>query len=523
VELLAAVFPHLAGLRILNVSARATSVRVYAEAASATAECSACSSASGRVHSRYERRLLDGAVGGREVVVHLRVRRFFCVNTACAKKIFVEQIEGVSVRYARQSVLARRALEAMALALGGRAGQRLGLRLAVRVGRMTLIRLIRRLPVPAAGTPRVLGVDDFSLRRGHRYGTIIVDMLTHRPVDVLDDRSADTFAGWLQAHPGAEIICRDRGGSYAEGAARAAPEAVQVADRWHLLKNLSDAVEKAVAGHRRCLQPPVTPAPAPPPAAPPAPPGEGRLARRVRARHAEVHQLRVTGLGVYAISRRLGLDPKTVRRYADVTDAEQLLGQSRVRRNGLLEAHKTYLQQRCAEGVTGTGQLLAEIQGRGYRGGERTLRRYLIAIRGTSTTPPPPPAPPNSRTITSWIMRPPAKLNDQDTAALTAACDTCPDLATIRNLARGFTDLVRERGGKRLKAWIEQAQQASIPHISAFATGLYKDWNAVIAGLTTPWSSGAVEGNVNRVKMIKRQMYGRANSDLLRRRILLND
>jgi transposase len=522
VELLAAVFPHLAGVRVLNVSAKVASVRVYAEAASGAAGCPACSVASQRVHSRYERRLLDGALGGREVVIHLRVRRFFCDNTACPKKIFSEQIGGVTVRYARHSVLARRALEALALALGGRAGQRLGGRLAVQVGRMTLIRLIRAMPEPVAGTPRVLGVDDFSLRRGHRYGTILIDMLSHRPVDVLDDRSADTFAAWLHAHPGVQIICRDRGGSYAEGAARAAPHATQVADRWHLLKNLSEAVEKAVAGHRRCLQPPAAPPPTPPPTVSAArPPAEGRLTQRVRARHAEVHQLRAAGLGISTISRQLGLDPKTVRRYANAPDAEQLLGSAGPRRSGLLEAHTSYLQQRCADGVTGTGQLLDEIRGRGYRGGERTLRRYLIAIRGTPTTPPPAPPPPSSRTITSWIMRPPAKLND--TTALAAACDTCPDLATIRDLARGFAELVRTRGGKRLKAWVEQAQRGPIPQISAFANGLHKDWNAVMAGLTTIWSSGAVEGNVNRVKMIKRQMYGRANPDLLRRRILLSD
>jgi transposase len=523
VELLAAVFPHLAGVRVLNVAAKAASVRVYAEAASGAAGCSACSVASQRVHSRYERRLLDGALGGREVVIHLRVRRFFCDNTACPKKIFSEQIGGVTVRYARHSVLARRALEALALALGGRAGQRLGGRLAVRVGRMTLIRLIRAMPEPVAGTPQVLGVDDFSLRRGHRYGTIIINMLTRRPVDVLDDRSADTFAAWLHAHPGVQIICRDRGGSYAEGAARAAPHATQVADRWHLLKNLSDAVEKAVAGHRRCLQPPAPPNPTPPPEVSAPTPAEGRLAQRVRGRHAEVHQLRAAGLGIYTISRQLSLDPKTVRRYANVTDAEQLLGPARPRRSALLQAHISYLQQRCANGVTGTGQLLDEIRERGYRGGERTLRRYLLAIRGTPTTPPPPPPTPSSRTVTSWIMRPPAKLNDQDTTALAVACDTCPDLATIRDLARGFAELVRERGGKRLKAWVEQAQQGPIPQISAFANGLHNDWNAVMAGLTTSWSSGAVEGNVNRVKMIKRQMYGRANPDLLRRRILLSD
>ena len=228
-------------------------------------------------------------------------------------------------------------------------------------------------------------------------------------------------------------------------------------------------------------------------------------------------------MGIHTISRHLVLDPKTVRRYADAT-LEQLLGHTRTgRRDGPLEPHKAYLRQRCIDGVTGTSALLAEIRERRYQGGERTLRRYLIATRGTTTTEPTPPPVPSSRTITAWIMRPSGKLTDEDTIALATACDTCPDLATIRDLARGFTDLVRERGGKHLTTWVNLARHGPIPSISAFAAGLTKDWNAVAAGLTTTWSSGAVEGNVNRIKMIKRQMYGRANTDLLRRRILLSD
>ncbi|MFG1954827.1 ISL3 family transposase [Micromonospora sp. NPDC048830] len=523
-ELLAVFFPHLAGLRITNVLAKGSTVRVHAETNSAAARCPACSSVSRRVHSRYERRLLDGAVAGRETVLHLRVRRFFCTFAGCVRRIFAEQVDGLTVRHGRHSALARRMLEAVALALGGRAGARLTGRLGPQVGRMTLLRLVRALPEPPTPAPVVLGVDDFAWRRGHTYGTVLVNMATHQVIDVLDDRSADSLAAWLNAHPGIEVICRDRAGCYAEGAARGAPAAIQVADRWHLLHNLSDAVNKAVAHHRRCLQPPPeAPAQAnPTPAAVPAAP-DGLRVQRTRARHAEVHALREQGLGVYTIARRLGLDPKTVRRYAGAADPETLLGPNGTVRDSILDPFKPYLQQRCAEGVPGTNQLLAEIRARGYKGGERTLRRYLISIRGRNEPAPvPPPAPP-TRDITGWIMRPVDKLTDEHQAELERLCGLCPDLAAIRDLARGFTDLVRTRGGERLTAWVEQAEQGKIAEIRSFASGLRKDWDAVKAGLSMVWSSGAAEGAVNRIKMLKRQMYGRANHDLLRRRILLAD
>ncbi|MFE9658148.1 ISL3 family transposase [Micromonospora sp. NPDC006431] len=311
-DLINVVFPRMAGLRIMKVLAKGASVRVYAQTSSVTAACPQCATPSRRVHSRYERRLLDTAIAGQETVLHLRVRRFFCTAGDCVRKIFVEQVDGLTVRWARISVVARTLLEAVALALGGRAGARLARRLGLGVGRMTLIRAIRALPLPVVSVVSVLGVDDFALRRGHRYGTVLVDMATHQVIDVLDDRSADSLAAWLREHPGVEIVCRDRAGCYADGAAAGAPAAVQVADRWHLLKNLSDAVYKAVAGHRRCLQPlPPAPAVAPGPTPQVEPPTVGTpLARRTRIRHAEVHALWEQGLGIYSIASRLGLDPR---------------------------------------------------------------------------------------------------------------------------------------------------------------------------------------------------------------------
>jgi transposase len=528
VDFLRVLLPHLAGLTVTNVLAKGASVRVFAQTSSVTAVCPLCALPSRRVHSRYERRLLDAALAGRETVLHLRVRRFFCSTVDCVRKVFAEQVDGVTARGARVSSVARQLLERVALALGGRAGARLATRLGLGMGRMTLLRAIRAVPLPAVPAVTALGVDDFAYRRGHRYGTVLVDMATHRVIDVLDDRTADSLATWLREHPGVEVICRDRAGSYADGATTGAPAAVQVADRWHLLHNLSDAVYQAVASHRRCLQPlPPTPEPEPEPE-PVAPvvapePADTPLARRTRARHAEVHALLSQGLGVYAIVSRLGLDPKTARRYADAADPEQLIGPSGTARDSILDTFKPYLLQRCAAGITGTNQLLAEIRSQGYTGSERTLRRWLISVRGSNATTAPPPPAPKSREITGWIMRPVGKLTNDDHAQLERLCELCPDLGVIRDLARGFTDLLRTRGGAHLDAWVTQAEHGPVPQIRSFAHGLRKDWAAVTAGLTTPWSSGAVEGNVNRIKMLKRQMYGRAKPDLLRHRIILAD
>jgi transposase len=359
------------------------------------------------VHSRYERRLADVAASGQETLVHLQVRRFFCRSQACDAVTFAEQVPALAGRRARRTSGLTATLEAVALALGGRAGARLTGRLASSASRSTLLRLVRALPDLPVTAPRVLGVDDFALRRGHVYGTVLIDIETRRPVDMLPERSADSLESWLGSRPGIEVTCRDRGGCYAEGAARGAPLAVQVADRWHLLHNLAEAVERAAARHRSCLRDDAAPAETAPGAPALAAP-EGLRAQKASDRHAQVHAAAGRGLTITQISRELHLDRKTVRRYAAAADPAGLLTDTPARRAGLLDPHLAWLRQRWDEGCTSTDQLHEELRWRGYRGSLRTLRRHTAGLRQATVTPARPPAP-ASKKVAAWILTPARK------------------------------------------------------------------------------------------------------------------
>jgi len=544
--LLVVLFPQLAGLDLVHVEDLGDDgVRIAARSRTASLACRGCGVVSVRVHDRYRRCLADLACGGRPVQVVLKVCRFRCGSLACPVATFAEQVPGLTAWYQRRTAGLRGLLEKVALALAGRAGSRLAAALGAIVSRFTLIRLVRALPDPPAGQVTVLGVDDVAKRKGHSYATVLMDMDSHRLVDMLPDREAQTFADWLRAHPGTEVICRDRASAYARAAREAAPAAVQVADRFHLWQNLAEAVEKTVLAvlamtpapgpqTAQAAASPDGPAPAPGPQT--APDGfrdahghERRIVARHRERYAAVQALRAEGCPVGEIARRLGLDPGTAAKFAHAASIGELLVKA-TSRPAILDPFKPYLGQRWNDGVTSAAALHEEIRARGWTGHVHAVERYLRQFRTADgrnrqarTHPAPAAPPPRPRQVTRWIMTHPDHLASDDAATLARLLEASPALAATAGHVRSFAAMMTRRQGLlALEDWLTQAEAGDQPALHSFARGIRRDQQAVTAGLALPYSSGALEGKNCKIKYLKRLMYGRANFDLLRKMALLN-
>jgi transposase len=519
------LLPPGAGLVVEQVQLWDEIVHLTVRCEGAGASCSKCGTWSEAFHSSYERNLADLPISGRQAVVDLRVRRFRCHQPDCPRKTFVEQVPVLAERYAHRTRRLRSLLEQIGLALGGRPASRHCTRSAIPTSRTTLLRMVRGLAErPITASPRVLGVDEFAFRKGRRYGTILVDAAAHRVVDLLEDPSADALVDWLGKHPGTEVICRDRDGVYASAARRGAPEALQVADRWHLVHNLADALERfavrVLASVRKELKAEAI-VDAAPHSEQPLPASPGRLMARTEQRHAEILELMAQGLTISAISRRLKLERKTVRRFATAELAADLLGAGQGRRGTALDPYLPYLAKRWQEGQHVAAYLFDEVKKKGYRGSKRTVRRQLAGWR---TVEPPPPAHvmlPGPRTLAWLLLRRPSDLDREEDVLLKQLYERSTELASARQLSQHFLRLVRERRGRELEEWIAAVLTTGPPELRGFSRNLQHDWNAVRAGLTERWSSGPVEGNVNKLKVAKRQMYGRARFDLLRKRVLL--
>jgi transposase len=515
------------GLVVEQVLPEPDRVTVVARSRLPTSACPGCDAPSSRVHSRYERRLADLPWQGRPVAIRIRARRFLCIEPACPRRTFAERLPGVARPSARRCERLADVQRQAALARGGEAGARLSARLALPTSPDTLPRLATSTARPEPPAPRALGVDEWAWRKGRRYGTILVDLERNRVVDLLPDRDAGSFAAWLRDPPGVEVVARDRADVYADGARRGAPRAVQVADRWHLLRNLGEAVRAAVGAHhaaaRRARRGIVTERAAPAGSRSTTMREARRAARHEprQARYAEVRRLSDAGATVSAIARASELDRKTVRKWLHEGGPGTW---DRPSSAGILGPYQGHLERRWAEGSRIAARLWEELVGLGFKGSRSTVRAWATRRRRTSpdALDPKPAAtegrkPPSTARVTRLIQVDPAELPGPDRVFLDRLLAEAPALAEVRDLVRGFAALVRKEGTGTLDAWLAAA--VGTPP-GGFAEGLGKDLAAVRAALETPWSTGPVEGQISRLKTIKRAMHGRAGFDLLRSRVL---
>ncbi len=541
------LLPQSANLCLEEVVTEPNMIVLQVSSGQTEALCPGCTHRSKRVHSHYTRTVADLPWAEWPVYLKVLVQRFFCDNPACRYKTFAERFAEVVARYARRTLRLATRQQQTAYALGGEAGAKLAPHLTIPTSGDTLLRLIRKVPPVEVKNPRVLGVDDWAWCKGHRYGTLLVDLEQHRPIDLLPDRSADSLATWLLAHPGVEIICRDRANEYIDGATRGAPKAQQVADRWHLFQNLREVLERLLDQHAICLYaaanepPPPTSEPdpqpspqadEPPPSSPPLTQTEQkRQATRERrvARYQAVIELHRQGLSRRAIARQLGLGYRTIQRYLEA-DAFPEMAQRRKGRS-ILNRYVPYLQQRWLEGVHNGSQLFREIKAQGYSGGPGMVGLWAAQQRGepkrsraTKTgnkQPKPTVQRPWSARYAVWLLfKTPEQLLSEKKAALERMLQASAEVQRAYNFGQAFLRIVRGRLWKALEPWLEAVSQSGLTPLQSFAASLKRDKAAVLAALSLPWSNGQTEGQVNRLKLIKRQMYGRAKFDLLRLRVL---
>lgn len=536
----------LPGFAVTQFDDHTTPLTITAIATAAAAPCPQCAVSSAAVHSYYWRTPRDLPIFEAAVHLRLRVRRFRCGNSGCATRTFSEPLPALLAPRAQRTLRCTERLRRIALALGGEAGARHATATGLGVSAATLLRITRAIVLPAYPTPRVLGVDDWALRKGRLYGTILVDHETHQPIDLIEGRTAEQFAAWLETHnPTAiEIITRDRSRDYANGSTLAAPQARQVADRWHLLRNMTDMLERILVRLRPTLQHRLTAAGDVHTGTAPAPLAiTARDTRRARgdqqrqhdsracrqALYAEIHALHAQGAKIIQIARHLQISRQTVRRY--VRSSTCPLPALRAPQPSILDPYAAYLHGRWEAGCHGTKQLFKEIQAQGYRGSIRPLVQWTMLRRAQTEhhadptlaesqpiTALPNRLPPTRQVI--WQLIQPTTTPTDENQRLLAELLIEPELATTYALVQRFRAMVQQRDAGAFDAWLADAQAAGVPEIVTFAEGLKREHASISAALELPYSNGPVEGQVTRLKQLRRAMYGRGSFDLVRKRFL---
>jgi len=549
-----AFLPLPQGLRIIEVCQEETSLLIKVTSERVSACCPLCGHSSDAVHSRYHRRLKDVPCGGQAVCLQLTAYKFFCHNPDCQRKIFTERFPSFVEPWAQMTLRLSAALQAIGFSTSGSLGARLAARLGIVTSWMTILRRMMALPTLAPETVTVLGIDDFSFKRGRKFGTILVDLVRHTVLDLLAERSSQTAADWMRKHPEIAYVSRDRGKDYAQGASEGAPQAVQVSDRFHLMKNFVEAVEAEVSRcykHLRQQQPPLPspdlPAPEEWRQAPDADAERKRLARLAdkekryalvkdlleqglsakeiaeqldmpvrtvyrwqerdscpahqlertkrtdkQERYEHIQALRRLGLSQKEIAERLGIGVRTVQRWQRADPLQ--VNAPRRKRRSIFDPYAAYVLFRWQQGERSVSLLWQEIRSQGFAGSLQTMYRFVRTLhQGVIPLPAPGVIDRLSAQQAIWLLvRPPEDLKAEERDDLQELCQASSQLAALHTLAQTFGQIIRKRERDRLPDWIKQVEVSSFREVKRFATGLQRDKEEVLAGLTVAYSNDHV-------------------------------
>jgi transposase len=538
--LLASILHFPTGITITSVHPSPTELVIRVACQALSMPCPECHQPSTRIHGNYERTVADLPCAGRNVVLFLTVRKFVCTMPTCSRKIFTERLPGLVSSSARMTPRLIALVQSLGFVAGGQMGTRQADRTGIATTPSTLLRHLMQVPAPALRAVRVIGVDDFAWKKRFTYGTIVVDLERRKIIDVLADRESATVEAWFKAHPEIDVVSRDRGKEFAKAATLGAPQAQQVVDRFHIVKNLGEVLREILGHCRAEIRQGETPVPElektgegsahPLPTATtwqqrtPDHVKKAHLAHQASRddRYQQMTTLRAQGVTQREVATRMGMSERAVRmwlkRGAAPTNERQF------RRRSVFDPYALYVLQRWHEGAREGKQLYEEIQAQGFAGTVRIVQRFVQTLRDNPekiTLTPATSAERFSANTATWLfIRDPAHLTAEKQAELELICQHSETARLTYALAQQFLTMLRLRRGQEFEMWLEAVEASQIAELRRFAHSLCQDKDAVVAGLTLSVSNGPVEAQVQKLKLVKRSMYGRAKLPLLRQRLL---
>ena len=477
--------------------------------------CPACRHISCRIHSRYWRTLKDTPLHSMPVSLHVRARKFFCHQSDCHQRIFTERRPEWWNAYDRKTLRLAAFFRQLAFSLSAEAASCISSKYGAPLSGDAFLYLIRKEQLPAIAEPRVIGLDDWALKRGMRYGTIICDLERKRPIELLESRKEKVVSNWLKKHPSIRVSSRDGSTEYAKALSTGAPKAIQVTDRWHLFHNLNKRIDQFLKRKFPLgiswKESTTTES---------SPKSYDKILTESEEKKWQLiqqvqHQYR-KGVRIADLCRTFSLNRKTVSRYVSMERPPQI----QRKRTHSADPYYSLIVSLVKQDVS-RKRIFEVLQEKGYQKSFSTLKDYLHKLQkhqGNNKQSQTIHKVPRQK-LHSYLW---SKLPDgQEKHAIDLLLKENVELRELQLLLDQFQQIMRiQREPDALAAWIERTEKTGIKELNQFGHYLRSDWQAVQNAIVYQWSNGLVEGHVNRIKVIKRQMYGRANFDLLRLKVL---